>query len=149
MIKEFGKQYPKLTPNNLTLIRQKRRQSFIDARDQFLAEIKAIRGDEDVQLLLEAKGLNSSLVRRMIKQQELVLESLERLPMTPDNSDQHKELMSYAVSLQTQINKFSGASAYDAHHQFRKRLMDKKLVDESTDIENLMETSGFFVSIPR
>lgn len=145
LIKEFGRQYPTLTPKTLTLMRHKRVKEFKEARDAFLAEIKAKTGQADMEMLVEAKGLNSRLVKQMLKHQEDALDSMARLPISNANSNEHKNILSYCVQLQTQINKFSGVDASLRTMEFRRRLIDKRLVEESQDLDgivNAIERSG-------
>lgn len=132
---EFGHEYPFLTIKKISLIRFKRGDQFDAARNKFIADMKTEIGKKEYKLSLRGRGVNMKLVEALISQQENILERVASAGVTDSEKD---ALIGKAIRMQENINEFSGVNAQNQIQIFRRKLLDKKLIDESLDVNKIM-----------
>lgn len=128
---EFASQYPFLTVNSLSRLRQKRRSRFEKARDEHLIRAREETGKRERDLLARARDLNSDTAESLMDHQEEYLEQLRLLDREDGEFESNRfGLLKVITSLQKEINTFAGLDFQTALNEFTQKLLRKKIIDE-------------------
>jgi len=140
LLKIYSVQYPNLTQDKIKQYRVKRLEEFRDAREVFLKKISEESARDDMEAVIEAGSLNSQLAARLINHQKRILATLDKIEPSDENDKLIEGYTAKAMALQKEINDITGLNTAKALKDFRTRLVDRKMVEESNDLPKFIES---------